>query len=47
MEKTRANWHKSHWKRIHLYIRKKEIFYSENNLPRNMVESPSLEVFKT
>ncbi|KAK4818646.1 hypothetical protein QYF61_016617 [Mycteria americana] len=51
MEKTWGNRHKLYWKRIHLDTRKKfftvRTINKWNNLPRNMVESLSLEVFKT
>ena len=49
MEKTRGNGYKLDRERFHLNIRKK-FFCSENShsldLPRDVVESPSLEVFE-
>ncbi|KAK4827456.1 hypothetical protein QYF61_018177 [Mycteria americana] len=50
MEKTYSNGCKLHWERFHLYVRK-EFFTVRttnhwNNLPRDVGESPSLEVFK-
>ncbi|KAK4831031.1 hypothetical protein QYF61_014919 [Mycteria americana] len=48
MEKARGNGYELYWERFHL---DKGFFYSQNNnhwnnLPRDMVESPSLEFFK-
>ncbi|GAB0181377.1 hypothetical protein GRJ2_000603000 [Grus japonensis] len=50
MEKTKGNGYKLHQERFHLDIRN-NIFTVRtinhwNNLPRDVVESPSLEVFK-
>jgi len=50
MENTRGNRYKLHWERFHLDVRK--TFFTVrasihwNDLPRDMVESPSLEVFE-
>ena len=49
-EKTRANEYKLHWERVHLDIR--NTFFTVrtiihwNNLPRDVVDFPPLEVFK-
>ncbi|KAK4832286.1 hypothetical protein QYF61_021685 [Mycteria americana] len=51
MEKTRGNRYNFHQERFHLGIRKKfftvRTIIHQNNLPRDVVESSSLEVFKT
>ncbi|GAB0208708.1 hypothetical protein GRJ2_003336500 [Grus japonensis] len=51
MEKTRGNGYQLHGERFLLDIRQTIFFTARtinhwNNLPRDMVESPSLEVFK-
>jgi len=50
MEQTRGNKYKLHWERCHLNRRKKffmvRTIHHWNNLPRDMVKSSSLEVFK-
>lgn len=50
MERTSVNSYKLHRERFHLDIRKKfftmRIIIVWNNLPRDMAESSSLEVFK-
>ncbi|KAK4825923.1 hypothetical protein QYF61_003418 [Mycteria americana] len=51
MEKTRDNRYNMHWERFHIDIRKKlftvRTILHCNNLPRDVVETPSPEVFKT
>jgi len=50
MEKARGNRHKLHWERFYLVIRKKFFTVGTiihwNNLPRDVVVSPLMEVFK-
>jgi len=50
--RTRGNRHKLKQRMFHLNMRKKNIFTLRvtehwNRLPRGVVESPSLEIFKT
>jgi len=51
MEKTRVNRSKLHWERFHHNIRKTFFtvrrIHHWNNLLRDMVKSPPLEVFRT
>ena len=51
IENARGNRYKLYWERFHLNIRKKYFRVTTinhwNNLSRHVVESPSLEVFKT
>jgi len=50
VEETRGNGYKLQWERFHLRIRKTFLTVRAinhwNNLPRDVVESPSLEVFR-
>jgi len=50
MEKARGNRYKLHWERFHLSVKKKFFTLRTinywNNLPRDMVVSPSLQVLK-